>query len=120
MTDLVTRYLQCWNETEPEARRALVADVFAPDATYVDPLVEARGAQQIEATIAAVQAQFPGFAFRVVGTPDSHHDQTRFQWGLGPDGDGEPPIVGFDVALTGPDGRITGVLGFLDKVPAPA
>jgi hypothetical protein len=42
--------------------------------------------------------------------------QTRFQWGLGVAG-AEPVIVGFDVAVIDEDGRITTVLGFLDKVP---
>jgi hypothetical protein len=29
-----------------------------------------------------------------------------------------PPIVGFDVAVTGADGRISAVHGFLDRVPS--
>jgi hypothetical protein len=29
----------------------------------------------------------------------------------------EPVVVGFDVAVTGDDGRLATVLGFLDKVP---
>jgi len=36
--------------------------------------------------------------------------------GLGPEG-AEPPIVGFDVAVAGDDGKLVTVLGFLDKVP---
>jgi hypothetical protein len=67
--------------------------------------------------IAAVQAQFPGFVFTLVGPVDTHHRQARFTWGLGPAG-AEPAIVGFDVAVAGEDGRLTSVLGFLDKVPA--
>jgi hypothetical protein len=116
MSDIITRYLDCWNETDPAARRALVRDVFATDASYVDPLAEARGVEAIDATIGAVQAQFPEFVFSGIGVPDAHHDQVRFSWGLGPAG-AEPPIVGFDVAVTDADGRITTVLGFLDKVP---
>ncbi|CAM5431112.1 Nuclear transport factor 2 family protein OS=Streptomyces alboniger OX=132473 GN=CP975_22990 PE=4 SV=1 [Streptomyces alboniger] len=30
----------------------------------------------------------------------------------------EPIAIGFDVAVTADDGRIKGVYGFLDKVPA--
>ncbi len=48
---------------------------------------------------------------------DAHHRQARFNWGLGPEG-AEPVVIGFDVAVTGEDGRIVAVLGFLDKVPA--
>ena len=117
MTDIAERYLAVWNETEEDARRTLVDDLFAPDATYVDPMVDARGRDEIHATIGAVQAQFPGFVFTAVGTADAHHRQARFGWGLGPDG-AEPLVVGFDVAVTDDAGRITGVWGFLDRVPA--
>lgn len=116
MTDITTRYLECWNETDPAARRKLVENVFTPDASYVDPMAEAHGVADIDATIGAVQAQFPEFVFSAVGTPDAHHHQVRFGWALGPAGS-EPPIVGFDVAVTDEDGRISSVLGFLDKVP---
>jgi hypothetical protein len=75
------------------------------------------GRAAIEATIATVQAQFPGFVFSAVGSVDAHHNQARFNWGLGPAGD-EPIVLGFDVVVLDEDGRIDVVLGFLDKVPA--
>ena len=114
MSDLVDRYLAAWN-AGPAERRSAVLAAFAPDVTYVDPLVEVRGQEQLEATIAAVQAQFPGFVFSALGEPDSHHGVARFGWGLGPAG-AEPVVEGFDVVtLTGD--RIGTVTGFLDKVP---
>ncbi|MGY1741499.1 MULTISPECIES: nuclear transport factor 2 family protein [unclassified Blastococcus] len=110
------RYIAAWNATEPAARRAAVEDVFAADARYTDPLVDVTGHDAIEATIAAVQQQFPGLAFRLAGPADAHHDQLRFTWHLGP-ADGEPPVTGSDVAVVDGDGRIRTVLGFLDRVP---
>jgi SnoaL-like domain len=117
MNDVIARYLDCWNETDPGARRKLIDQVWAADAEYIDPLVEAHGRDEIDATIGAAQAQFPGFVFTPVGQVDAHHRQARFNWGLGPEG-AEPVVIGFDVAVTGEDGRILAVLGFLDKVPA--
>ncbi len=116
MNDVITRYLECWNETDATTRRKLVDDVWAADARYVDPMAEAEGRDAIDATIAAVQAQFPGFVFTLAGPVDAHHRQARFTWGLGPEG-AEPLVVGFDVAVTDEEGRISAVLGFLDKVP---
>ena len=113
------RYLAAWNETDPEARRAAVAEVFSDDVRYTDPMVDVRGAEALAATIGAVQAQFPGFVFRLAGPADAHHDQVRFTWELGPER-AEAPIVGSDVALLDGDGRISAVLGFLDRVPATA
>ena len=79
-------------------------------------MAEARGRAAIDATIGAVQNQFPGLVFTLAGTVDAHHRQARFSWGLGPEG-AEPLVVGFDVAVTDNRDKITTVLGFLDKVP---
>ncbi|MCW2523729.1 MAG: hypothetical protein JWO63_2064 [Frankiales bacterium] len=117
MTDLIERYLACWNETDANTRRTLIDELWAADAEYIDPMAEVRGRDAIEQTIAAVQAQFGGLVFTPVGVADSHHRQTRFNWALGAPG-GEPIVIGFDVAVTDEDGRIATVLGFLDKVPS--
>jgi hypothetical protein len=117
INDTVERYIEAWNETDPAARRAAVDALTTPDVTYIDPIAVAEGADAFDATIAAVQGQFPDFTFRLAGAPDAHHDQARFTWELGPAG-GEALVVGFDVVLLAPDGRIRAVHGFLDKVPA--
>jgi hypothetical protein len=116
MNDVIARYLGCWNETDPAARRKLIDQAWTADARYIDPMADAAGRDAIDATIGAVQAQFPGFVFTLAGPVDAHHRQARFSWGLGPEG-AEPLVVGFDVAVTDEDGRIATVLGFLDKVP---
>ncbi|MEB3034901.1 nuclear transport factor 2 family protein [[Mycobacterium] nativiensis] len=117
--DLAQRYIDAWNESDPTVRRAAVDALFSADASYVDPLAVAQSPEAIAATIAAVQGQFPGFVFRLLGPVDAHHDQARFRWELGPANE-EAPIVGFDVVVTDGAGRIQKVMGFLDKVPAAA
>jgi hypothetical protein len=114
--EVIERYIACWNQTDPGLRRKLIDQTWAADASYTDPLAAAAGRDAIDATIGAVQEQFPGFTFTLLGPVDSHHRQARFTWGLGPDG-AEPVVVGFDVAVAGEDGRLATVLGFLDKVP---
>ena len=39
----VDTYLAAWNETDPGARARLVEEAWAPDATYLDPMLEASG-----------------------------------------------------------------------------
>jgi len=117
MNEIVERYLGTCNETDAGKRRALINALYAEQASYVDPMAEAYGRDAIDATIAAVQTQFPGFVFTLAGPVDAHHRQVRFTWGLGPEG-AEPLVVGFDVAVCDGDGRLSSVLGFLDRVPA--
>ncbi|WP_285779409.1 nuclear transport factor 2 family protein [Microtetraspora sp. NBRC 13810] len=117
MDQLVASYLATWNETDPVARRAAIEEIWAEGGVYTDPMAVAEGRDAIDATIAAVQGQFPGFVFTLAGPVDAHHDIARFTWGLGPAG-GEALVVGFDVAVLAEDGRIGRVHGFLDKVPA--
>jgi SnoaL-like domain len=116
-TAIAASYIDAWNERDPQARKAAIGKLWAPDARYTDPLVSVAGHEEIDATVAAVQQQFPGFEFRLAGPVDGHHGQCRFSWELGPAG-AAAPIEGFDVAVVGPDGTLRLVLGFLDKVPA--
>lgn len=117
MQELVESYIDAWNQTDPRRRRALVDAVWADEGSYIDPLAEAHGRDQIDGLIAAAQAQFPGLRIRLAGPVDTHHCQARFTWGIGLDG-AEPVVVGFDVAVANEAGQLVSVLGFLDKVPA--
>jgi SnoaL-like protein len=122
MTDvqrLIDRYIDVWNATDPQMRRELIAEVFAEDAAYTDPLAAVRGRDAIDQFVAAAQAQFAGLKFSLGGPIDAHHDQARFQWHLTAPGMAEPVAIGFDVAVFG-DGRLRQVYGFLDKVPSTA
>jgi hypothetical protein len=110
-------YIEMWNETDPAARRKAINTLWAEDARYIDPVADVQGRDEIDATIAAVQSQFPDFSFRLTGPVDGHHNQCRFQWELGPSG-ANAPVAGFDVAVVDGDDTFQTVLGFLDRVPA--
>jgi len=111
---LAERYLQAWNEADPQRRRALVGAVFAEDASYVDPLAEVAGHAGLDALIAGMQAKFAGARFSAKGTPEAHHDRVRFSWTLGVEG--RKLAEGTDVATIAGDGRLRSVTGFLDYV----
>lgn len=115
--ELVGKYLAAWNQTDAAARRGLIGEIWSQDGRYIDPLADVAGHEQIDATIAAVQAQCPGMQFRLAGPVDAHHDQARFSWELAPDG-ADALVAGFDVARRDAAGRLALVLGFLDNFPA--
>ncbi|MFE8012123.1 nuclear transport factor 2 family protein [Streptomyces antibioticus] len=116
----VARYFEAWNAREPEALAKAVAAAWAVDGGYTDPLADVRGHEGIAAVVSAAHAQFPGFAFRLTGRVDGHHGTARFSWELVHEADGSAPVAGSDVVTLDADGRITSVLGFLDRVPAGA
>ena len=120
--ELVERYLDTWNLTDPRERGTALESVWDEDAEYVDPLATASGRDQISELIGAVQQQVPGHVFRLsdANEVDIHHNVMRFWWELVPTSGGDPLAIGFDVAVTKNDGRIGRVVGFLDKAPAAA
>lgn len=118
MTDPVTianGYIETWNEADPTRCRALVAERWTADASYVDPLMAGQGADAIAALIAAVHERFPQHRFALTGTPDGHNGRVRFSWTLGP-ADAPPVARGTDFAMVDDYGRLSSVTGFLDYV----
>lgn len=113
--DIAETYIAAWNETDAAARKAMIADTWTGDATYVDPMAAVEGHAGVDALIAGVQERFPGFRFALIGEPDGHGEHVRFSWGLGPDG-ADAPIKGTDYVRV-KDGRLKSVTGFLDQVP---
>lgn len=121
MTDALSvanAYLATWNETDAASRAALIERDWSPTLSYVDPLMAAGDADTLNVMIGAVHERFPGFVFTLLGKPDGFGDNVRFSWWLGLPDD-EILIEGTDFVRV-EDGKIAGVTGFLDKVPAAA
>jgi hypothetical protein len=110
---IADRYLAVWNERDDINRRARIAQLFAANATYADPMMRGSGVEGIDVMIKAAQQQFPGLRFSLHGTPDGHHDVVRFSWTLGLDG-AAPVAKGSDVAWVDERGRLLRISGFLD------
>lgn len=118
IANVVETYLAAWNERVPERRRALVAEAFAEDATYVDPARSGTGADGIDAMIAGAQEQHPGVELILVGAPDHHNDHVRFTWHLRPAGTDTVALIGHDFASVAADGRLKDVVGFVETPAA--
>jgi len=111
---VVDRYLDAWNERVAERRRALVAEAFADDATYVDPMMSGAGPDEIAGMIGAAQEQFPGHRFVLAAGPDEVADHVRFVWRLEPTAGGDAVAIGHDFATRASDGRLRRIIGFLE------
>ncbi|MFO1319938.1 MAG: nuclear transport factor 2 family protein [Burkholderiales bacterium] len=108
---VVDRYCEAWGVADDAARRALLASVWAPDATYTDPTAHVQGIDGLATHIAGVRQQYPGAIIERTSTVDSHHDHARFGWQLRrPDGSTLPE--GIDIVDFTADGRIAAIVGF--------
>ena len=117
VASLIDRYVESWNETDPQRRREVIARTWTDDGWYVDPLFSAEGHDGIDAMLQGVQTQFPGMRLTRTSEIDTHHDRVRFTWELGPQ-EGPALAGGIDVGVV-VNGRLQTITGFLDFAPAP-
>ena len=120
MTDInetIDTYLTMLNELDADKRIALVAQVFTPDAEWVDPPLESSGHAGISDMVATIYQHYPAHNFRRTSAVDAHHDVVRFSWDLvGPDD--TVAFSGLDVVLLADDGRIRRITGFIGELAA--
>jgi len=118
MTDaasIAKAYIDTWNETNPAKLRAIVEKHWTNDVSYIDPMMQAEGQAEIASLVEGIHQKFPGFRFTLKGTPNGYRSFIRFSWTLGPEGV-EPPVEGSDVVTTF-NGKISKVIGFIDRAP---
>lgn len=112
----IEAYVTAWNETDAGRRAAAVAQAFAEEGTYRDPVMISDGHSGVDAMLAGVQAKFPGFVLKRISKVDHHNGALRFSWSLGPAA-GPSVVEGVDFCTLAPDGRLASVVGFIDKMP---
>jgi len=111
--ELLERMVQgVFNEPDPQRRAAVIAEVFAEDAVFVDGERTVTGQHELAATVTELLAQGPGFVFRPAGPFRGVGDLGMRPWRLGPAG-GEPVLGGLDVVQV-TDGRIARLWTMLD------
>src|SRR6478736_57967 len=77
MTDartIASRYIELWNERNPQRRRDILSANWSSDAKYVDPLMSGDGHDGIDALVAGVQQRFPDFRFKLISEPNGYGD----------------------------------------------
>lgn len=119
VTELIDRYCRVWNEDDPSNREAMLATIWARNATYTDPSVHAANAQELLAHIASVRARRPGASVVRTSAVDVHHGIARFSWRI-VQADGTELPEGIDIAFVSVDGsRIERIIGFFGPVIRP-
>ena len=107
----IDRYCEAWTDPDPARRAVLLAGVWAPGATYTDPMVHAEGAEALLRHITGVHQQMPGGRIARTSEVQVHHDVARFAWQFTlPDGRSLPE--GLDLAIFDAEGKIKRIVGF--------
>jgi hypothetical protein len=109
--------LEAYLEPDAERRVQLIEQVWAPEGHLFDPPLDAAGHTAINEMFETVQGMFPGHTFRRTTGIDSHHGIARYGWEL-VDGNGAVALAGMDVAVVGPDGKLSRIAGFFGDLPA--
>jgi len=115
--EIAEQYIAAWNETDDARRNALLAQCWADNGVYVDPNVEVTGRDALSRRIKEVQAGRPGARLEFMSGTDAHHNVLRFLWRL-VRADGTCGDTSIDIGETGPDGRLTKIIGFFGPAPS--
>jgi hypothetical protein len=95
--------LEVFNERDAVRRRAAVAQIYAPDVRWIDDEGVTVGRDALDAKAEALQGGLGPLQFVADG---SVHQTTGFgylAWHLVADGDPNPKVTGFDVAIVRDD-----------------
>jgi hypothetical protein len=116
VTVTIDAYLASLDEADDAKRADLVAQAWADDGRYTDPLQELNGHAELASMQGVVQHTYPGTSFRRTSGIDAHHESVRFAWEL-VHPDGSLVVAGIDVGRLGPDGKLTSIVGFFGDLP---
>ena len=123
----VANYVAIWSERDAKRRRALIAQTWSEDGSYVGPSREGVGHDAIDAMIGTAQqqtvlplpqGQSPGWRMSIASGIDTHHNYVRFSWTVGGTADAPLYTKGTVFAILAADGRLKSVINFTDAAPA--
>jgi hypothetical protein len=121
ISQLIGRYVACWNEPDPAARRKVIDETWSPAGVYRNASTEYEGRDGIEQAVTEAYDAFSsnGFAFEVASI-QINHDAIRYQWLMVPRAGDEPDSIGTHVAVVDGDGRLVSDYQFIDTAPSSA
>lgn len=116
---LLRNLLDVFDERDGDRRRAALAELWAPDAVFVDPEGRFVGHDAVDRIVAKLHGGTPGWRFTATGSPLAHPGGGELGWAYGPPED-PTRVTGTDVAVVR-DSRIVALYTVLNAVPpAPA
>ncbi|SNX58045.1 SnoaL-like protein [Streptomyces sp. TLI_55] len=117
--DFADRYVAAWTETDPEARRKRVEELWAPDGIYANAIAVVTGHEAIATQVGYAHDAYAtgGFTFRSCNNARGQHDTLRFNWVMVSEATGALEAVGFDFVTLDDEGRIIADHQYFDTPP---
>jgi hypothetical protein len=107
-SELVDRYVAVFNESDAQARHRRIAELFAPDGSFVSETIVRNGHRAIEAE--AIEAHHgyvtKGYVFVPAGSSHRHHNVARIKWRMQDKDSGEVAATGSEFLLLDENGRV--------------
>lgn len=106
-------WFAAWNETDPDARRALLESCCSEDVSFRDEWAEASGRDLLSVHIGNTQHFVPGWSIATAGAAVVCRGEALVRWAAsGPEG---RRTTGTNHVTVHPDGTITRVTGFAES-----
>ena len=108
LASLIERYVELWNEPDPEVRRATIEELWAPRGANYTQSMAAVGYDALDARVTSAYESYVGtgqYRFRAGAPAVEHHDAVKVEWEMVNLADHTVASVGLEFLVLA-DGRI--------------
>jgi uncharacterized protein len=105
----IDRYIDMWNEPDPTRRRAVIEELWAPDAVNTTVTMQAVGHDEVTARVGRAYDAYVGTGvhrFELHQPTVAHHGAVRVWWRMVTTDDGTVAATGHEFLVLDDDGRI--------------
>lgn len=109
MASFVDRYVDIWNEPDPQLRRKAIEDLWAPGGANYTDSIAAVGYDALEARVTRAYDAYVGtgeYHFRLAKASAGHHNAVKIDWEMVRVADGVVASVGVELLILDDLGRI--------------
>lgn len=110
-------YLAAWNDPDAAKRRELVAEAFAEEGVFVDPLDHVFGREALLEHMATFHREQVGVRFEAASSIDIHHVHHRVVWRMRNPA-GEVVLEATNFGYVDESGRLMKMADFFGPPPA--
>ncbi len=105
-------YAKAWSNVNPDERQELLRKSVARSCTYLDPVAQSHGREELAGVMEQFQRNMPGATIEVEAFT-GHHDRALIHW-RALDASGVARLPGADAVIFDADGLLAQISGFFE------